>query len=381
MVEIKEDNEKVCYHNIFYALKEGEKEIAFIENKPETIKKLAEMIVKWNTTKKSKGVETEMDFVEEFIKITDLTLPSFFRNEKMKKKIEWCKKQKIAHNAVVNLEGSETTFDTLQQMESFIKECETSFTKEEKFLVESVKCAINMNCPNPENGKKMTFKKFNGENITVDTKLFTVNLFSEFCDFQENSNKQLDKAVLKVFNENSVYSIDIKRKRDYWEGYNKEGYLSFVGTVFFSSENVCSPKFGIFSTPDARITYEGYFKNSKFHGEGKITIDKELVYEGNWVGGFYHGSGRFYERGEFVYEGQFLDSKKSGEGVSFFKGKISYHGSWFNDYRHGEGCSYDENRIEYKGGWFKHKRDGFGVAYHNNSSPSFIGYFKNNLEQ
>jgi hypothetical protein len=327
-----------------------------------------------------KSVEKEIEFVKEIVETLNLSLPEFIFSEKMKEKIKWCKNQEFVHFPVVNIEGSETKFENLDQILSFAKECESSFSVEDKFQVESVRIAVLMNDLPPKNGIELTFFKDSGDTLQINTKTTKFNLFCGFFGKQTDKNEE-NKAEIEIFYGNSPYKVKINKKSNYWEGYNAESYRTYIGSVYFNEKRECFAKVGIFSTEDGRIKYIGSFENNRFHGKGKIFTDNKLTYEGSWFQGIQKGYGKLYENSDLVYEGDFENCKKNGEGSSFFKNKPSYSGEWSSDCRHGEGVSYMDGIKDFKGCWVNHKRDGFGISYHRNGSQSFIGHFKINKEK
>ncbi|ELU11746.1 hypothetical protein CAPTEDRAFT_112695, partial [Capitella teleta] len=142
--------------------------------------------------------------------------------------------------------------------------------------------------------------------------------------------------------------------------------------------------------------YEGMWKNSKLHGQGKLTWPdgREFrgtfhegmqdgwgtmttplpegmeVYEGRWKMGKMHGNGCLrYANGD-LYEGHFQEGKKWGHGV-FRQGRINiasnpeatvYIGEWVNDRKQGFGVlEYLTRGEKFMGMWMDDNRHGNGI--------------------
>ena len=175
---------------MFYPLIHGaEKETAFIEYNKEKIEKLSEMIAKWNKTSTGRTVEKEIEFIEEFLKIANLSLPKNFKSEKMVEKIKWLKNQKFAHLPTLNLGVSETKFQKLSEIENFINENFSDLPQEEKQFVQSVKVAVQMNGKAPVDDFLLPFIKENGKSSQIYTKDLKLNLFSNFFFLSEDNDQ------------------------------------------------------------------------------------------------------------------------------------------------------------------------------------------------
>ena len=61
--------------------------------------------------------------------------------------------------------------------------------------------------------------------------------------------------------------------------------------------------------------YEGYFKEGKFHGKGKLELQDGSWYDGDWVRGRKQGKGTHRIDQEHLYEGEFMNDKKHGQGT------------------------------------------------------------------
>jgi hypothetical protein len=142
--------------------------------------------------------------------------------------------------------------------------------------------------------------------------------------------------------------------------------------------------------------YEGEFKDSTPHGEGKMTfIDDGRVCEGNWKGGKLQKGTCKWKDGS-VYEGELVDGKPHGKGKltssigNVYEGYLKdgvchergtykwsvlwpgrwsgcmYQGEWKDGEIHGKGVMTYANKDVYDGEWINDKAQGQGVmTYHN----------------
>lgn len=75
---------------------------------------------------------------------------------------------------------------------------------------------------------------------------------------------------------------------------------------------------GKFTSKDRKATYEGEFKNFKFHGKGIYTRPNRK-YNGDFVNGKYHGRGTLENEGLDSYTGEFVEGIKEGKGELIYK--------------------------------------------------------------
>jgi hypothetical protein len=85
------------------------------------------------------------------------------------------------------------------------------------------------------------------------------------------------------------------------------------------------------------MAYEGEWRDSKMHGQGKITFPPP-------DGG--------------VYEGEFRDNHRHGKGKRTFAGGGWYEGEWCNDKRHGQGTYVHCNGEARTGEWHQGRMHG-----------------------
>jgi 1-phosphatidylinositol-4-phosphate 5-kinase len=95
-------------------------------------------------------------------------------------------------------------------------------------------------------------------------------------------------------------------------------------------------EFNQFDELDDFEEYEGYFLNSRYHGEGKYTSSNGDYFEGEWKKGKRkNGYGQLTLQTGDVFLGNLKNRKFSGEGkMTYINGDI-YEGCWENGARHG----------------------------------------------
>lgn len=62
--------------------------------------------------------------------------------------------------------------------------------------------------------------------------------------------------------------------------------------------------------------YEGYWRNDKANGHGKLVHADGDVYEGDWKDDKAHGRGVYIHQDGARYEGDWLEDKQHGKGKS-----------------------------------------------------------------
>ena len=150
------------------------------------------------------------------------------------------------------------------------------------------------------------------------------------------------------------------------------------------------------------MTYDGYFVNDKYDGEGKYIWtngeyyigqwskgerngkgidyykDGTIRYDGDFVNGKYQGNGKYILKNGEYYIGQFLNGVRHGKGQLFYKNNnIKYEGEFVNDDLEGEGKYYYENDEYYDGHWKRGKKNGKGTFYYKNKLIKYEGDFVN----
>jgi hypothetical protein len=128
----------------------------------------------------------------------------------------------------------------------------------------------------------------------------------------------------------------------------------------------CNNGYGKWNLENA--VYEGYFKNGKREGKGKMVFWDNSTYVGDYANGLKNGKGKYEYVDGSVYDGDWVDNIKTGQGIYVWgKGTDEgnrYEGSWVNNNKTGYGIhTYKKGKDEgdrYEGDWFDDKRTGFG---------------------
>ncbi len=108
-------------------------------------------------------------------------------------------------------------------------------------------------------------------------------------------------------------------------------------------------------------TYEGEWKNGRFHGRG-TRIQRSDRYEGEWSEGRWQGQGVHVTR-QGRYEGSFLAGRRDGWGeFRDARTGATYQGQWSEDQPEGWGRRVDARGSVYEGGFRRGRREGWGRA-------------------
>jgi hypothetical protein len=146
-------------------------------------------------------------------------------------------------------------------------------------------------------------------------------------------------------------------------------------------------------------SYDGEWKNGKFHGHG-LFVSEEKTYEGDFKNGNWHGKGRAKWVGVGAYEGDFENGEQHGWGVSSWltgdrcegehkNGQVSGKGTYYhadggryegdflppNARREGQGTLYYADGGRYEGGWKDDKEHGQGVLVESVDGSRYEGGF------
>lgn len=97
-------------------------------------------------------------------------------------------------------------------------------------------------------------------------------------------------------------------------------------------------------------SYQGYFENDLFHGQGTYKWGDKKMYEGNWKYGKMDGKGKLTFSDGSYYEGNFKEGLKDGTGQYIWTKYNYYKGGWKNDRQNGFGV-YFKNGKKIKGIW------------------------------
>ena len=84
--------------------------------------------------------------------------------------------------------------------------------------------------------------------------------------------------------------------------------------------------------------YVGEFKDGVFDGQGEYKCEGNYSYKGEWKKSRFHGKGKLViEKTKEVYEGEFVNSKKNGYGILIVSDQFKTEGKWRDDQLHGKG--------------------------------------------
>lgn len=140
--------------------------------------------------------------------------------------------------------------------------------------------------------------------------------------------------------------------------------------------------------------YEGKFKNSQYHGPGKITFSTGKVITGNFKNGELPEQGLIeYSNGD-IFNGYIHEADAGKEGIMKYANGDIYRGSFSDGLKYGYGefvynIQNDAATLEeitsspvpicsvYKGKWQQGKRFGQGKEYDNEQGTYFEGMFIN----
>lgn len=124
--------------------------------------------------------------------------------------------------------------------------------------------------------------------------------------------------------------------------------------------------------------YEGYFKDDKFNGKGRIILDNNKVLIGNFEDNKLNGEGTYEDlENNIKYTGSFRNSKKDGIGKEVYnKNETEYYeGEFKNDLKEGHGkFVWSDNKI-YQGDFKSNNIEGKGILTLSNNEK-YEGEFK-----
>ena len=115
--------------------------------------------------------------------------------------------------------------------------------------------------------------------------------------------------------------------------------------------------------------YEGYFKNGKKEGRGKMTYWDNAIYEGDYTNDLRDGKGKLTYADGSVYDGDWVNNRVSGKGIEIWgKGKWEgdrYVGDWVDGNRTGYGIYYYKDGTIKDGKWLNNVFQGSETASSN----------------
>ncbi|XP_057406300.1 MORN repeat-containing protein 1 isoform X2 [Balaenoptera acutorostrata] len=143
--------------------------------------------------------------------------------------------------------------------------------------------------------------------------------------------------------------------------------------------------YGVYVYRNSFFRYEGEWRGSRKHGQGKLLFKDGSYYEGEFVDGEITGEGcRHWALTGNTYTGQFVLGEPQGHGVMKYKAGGRYEGELFrglregrghladadgqacwgsfhDNKRHGQGRMVFRNGDEYEGDWVRDQRQGHGM--------------------
>ena len=262
-----------------------------------------------------------------------------------------------------------------------------------------------------------------GSPIFLENSLKELKVIGIHCDCYEDKTEKYGNFIWPISEslkldleygekkyDNDKYQGELKNGKP--EGFGKYTWRNnkcYIGQWKNGKKEGKGAKYHISALPGNKIkyfmTYDGYFVNDKYDGEGKYIWtngeyykgqgskgerngkgtdyykDGTIRYEGDFVNGKYQGNGKYIlENGEY-YIGQFLNGVRHGKGKLFYNNNnIKYDGEFVNDDLEGEGNYYYENGEFYIGNWKRGKKYGKGIVFHIDNSIKYDGDFVNYLE-
>ena len=74
-------------------------------------------------------------------------------------------------------------------------------------------------------------------------------------------------------------------------------------------------------------SYEGFWKDDSWHGQGKSIDKNDNVYEGEFIGDRRHGQGWMQYANGDSYDGGWVDGRKQGTGILLLARGTKYQGA------------------------------------------------------
>lgn len=109
--------------------------------------------------------------------------------------------------------------------------------------------------------------------------------------------------------------------------------------------------------------YDGFFKDSLYHGQGMLRLKSKELYEGSFSKGLYEGVGYLQLPNKNIYEGSFKAGLYDGNGtLTEYKGRV-YTGSFLKGKMNGSGSISLPNGDKYIGSFKNDEIDGYGEYY------------------
>ena len=166
------------------------------------------------------------------------------------------------------------------------------------------------------------------------------------------------------FKEFNGYGLLEYFNRNSYEGYWKNGRYHGKGKLILLNNCSCEGEFlegkfikGVMKKDGGEV-YDGPFSDFKLHGKGKFTNGSE-TYDGDFNYGKYDGLGELKCNGE-IYLGNFNNGIKFGDGIFIDKKNNRYEGDFSNNTFNGKGTMICASGIILEGNWKNGIIEGFG---------------------
>ena len=248
---------------------------------------------------------------------------------------------------------------------------------------------------------------FRGYSIRKKYNCHPVNM-SSLCQEMPSSfsteKYENNEKIIKLRNLLSKFELNEKEKFQILSTNYKNIVLKyFDGSIYkgYVNKNLLRECYGIYYFPNNSI-YEGFFKNNKMEGRGRLFCIDGFVYDGEFVNNLFTGFGTLISLDGVIYKGNWLNDKQQGYGEEtyidgsyykgFFingkkngKGKFTwkngnyYEGDFLNDEITGIGTYHWKDGKIYSRNWKNHKMEGAGVFIWPDRKM-YIGYYLNDTK-
>lgn len=118
--------------------------------------------------------------------------------------------------------------------------------------------------------------------------------------------------------------------------------------------------YGIFYLIDGSV-YEGFFKNDKMDGRGRLLNIEGFVYEGEFTNNKANGYGKYVSLEGIMYKGSWKDEKQNGKGEEVYPDGSTYEGNFVNGKKNGNGKFSWADGSEYEGEFYNNEIHGYGT--------------------
>ena len=115
-------------------------------------------------------------------------------------------------------------------------------------------------------------------------------------------------------------------------------------------------------------TYEGEWRDGRFHGKGVLVDPQGNRFDGTWEAGQLVGKATVTYRNGAGYEGEIKNLRPQGKGFMTYNDGGRYDGEWNNGQRNGRGVLTWRDNARYEGDWKQGEREGRGVMTYGDGS-------------